>query len=520
ILEDTQGAITLDPDIKLHSLTVPEASLDYQVGDFDRILSMLGETGKEPYYTSLKYLRKVTPLLKETNEIFVATKDWEILDVTPITESCAYGVAVDIGTTTVVAYLMDLISGECKAISSEMNPQIRYGDDVLSRVTFSMHNSEKGQLLQSSIVDCLNRLIENCCKEAHVPEDRIYEVAVVGNTAMHHFFYGLDASNLGRSPYVPSIARALEVKAREVGLHSHPEAYCYSLPNVAGFVGADHTSVLLSTRLWEAEEPQIAIDIGTNGEISVGSKDGIASTSCAAGPALEGATIKFGMRGASGAIDHLTIDKDWNVEYTTIGNRKARGLCGSAIVDAIAEMFKAGVLEPSGRIRKEIDSPRIIESDGEVQFIIAYEEEASLDEPVVITQGDVGEVQCAKAALYSGVTMLMDIMDIKLEEVDKLFLAGAFGNYISPESSMNLGLIPEMPLDKVKGIGNAAGDGAKIALLNKTGKREVEEVVKNLHYVELALLPEFDRHYCDSMFLPHRDTSLFPRLMSQAQNFD
>ena len=515
ILEDAYVQTTLDPKVKDITLRVPPPSLTFQVGDFERMRTVLRKQSGDDYKTSLYTIKKLPGLLRSSRDIRLIIRGNEILDIVPIGEEELYGVAVDIGTTTDVAYLIDLRKGECVAIQSGMNPQIAHGDDVISRITFTMKNRDGADILQSEITKCVDDLVGECCVKTGISREKIFEIVVVGNTAMHHLFFGLDTSNLGRSPFVPVVADSIEARARELGINAAREAYVYSLPNVAGFVGADHIGFLLACRLWESDEPGMAIDIGTNGEISVGGTAGIASTSCAAGPALEGANIRFGMRATTGAIDHLSISDDFEVSYTTINKGNPRGLCGSAVVDAISEMFRVGVIGPKGKIRSELESSRIRVVNGEAQFVIATEEESATGEAVAVTQKDVGDVQCAKAAMYAGATILMEDMCVTQKDLGCILLAGAFGNYISPRSAIGLGVFPEVPLSKVKQIGNAAGSGAKIALLNEKAREEARKLAKEIRFVELAARPEFQEKFFQALYIPHKDQSLFPGVMSK-----
>lgn len=515
ILEDANVQSSLHPRIRSIALNVPPPSLSYQVGDYERLRRVLAEHSMADCEISLRTLRKLPDLLKSRPEIRLITRGREILDIVPIGEDEVFGVAVDIGTTTDVAYLLDLRNGECVAVQSRMNPQIAHGDDVISRITYAMKNGEGAETLRKQMTSCIDELIGDCCAKAGISRKKVYEIVVVGNTAMHHLFFGLDTSNLGRSPFIPVVADSIEVKGGELGIDTAKEAYVYSLPNVAGFVGADHVGVLLACRLREGGEPRMAIDIGTNGEISVGDSTGIASTSCAAGPALEGGNIRFGMRATTGAIDHLSISDDYDVFYSTINQGKPRGLCGSAVVDAISEMFRVGVIHPNGKIRTDLESSRVRGAGGEVQFVLATEEESATGEAVCVTQKDVSEVQCAKAAMYAGATILMEDRGITQEDLESILLAGAFGNYISPKSAMGLGIFPEIPLSRVKQIGNAAGSGAKIALLDETTREGARKIAREIRFVELAARPEFQERFFQALYVPHRNQSLFPNVMSR-----
>jgi len=516
ILEDSAITVEIKPKIRRVPLRVPQPSLNYPVGDFERLTKVLEDRlEKGQLLTSLSVLSSLPSLARSDENVFAVLRGNELLDLTSDETKGRYGVAVDVGTTTVVVYLMDLDSGEEIAVRSDMNPQIGHGDDVVSRITFEMEHDSGSIVLQSLIVQCINSLIDESCIAAKVSRDDIYEVVAVGNTAMQHMLFGLGTSGLAFSPYVPVVADPLDVKSRELGIRIARDGYVHSLPNVAGFVGADHVAVLLASRLSESEEPRLVIDIGTNGEISIGDSEGIASTSCAAGPAFEGGNLKFGMRGTEGAIDHVSISDDFDVKYTTIKGLKPRGLCGSGVVDAIAEMFRAGVIDMTGRIKEELESPNIQVKDGESRFILVTDKESAIGEPIVITQDDIVQIQYAKAAMYAGASILMERMGIDVSELDAILLAGAFGNYVKPRSARTMGLFPEVPLDRIVGIGNAAGSGAKMALLNEDVRGKALELARSIEYVELAAQPQFEERFYRALYFPNYDMSSFPEVMSE-----
>lgn len=509
ILEESIAEIKVDPCVRSVVLSVAKASLDNQVGDLERIIASFPEHEEKPSIFSIELLRSISSLLKAGEPMKAVTRGKEILDLKR-EDDRVLGVAVDIGTTTVVAYLVDLSTGKELAVKSAMNPQIAHGDDVVSRITFTMGKEDGLAELQREIIDCLNQLIDDCVGEAGVSQRDIHEVVVVGNTAMHHLFFGLNPTSIALSPYIPVSAGSIEERGESLGINMG-RGYVYSLPNIAGFVGADHVAALLASRLWERERSTFVIDIGTNGEISLGSEEGIVSASCAAGPAFEGASLKCGIRGVPGAIDHLTIDG--NVDYTTIGGLPPKGICGSGAVDAVWEMYKAGVIDTSGRIIEELDTPRIRVVDGQSEFIIATGEESAIGEPVVITQNDIVSIQYAKSALYVGATLLMDELGVTIQDIDRVLLAGAFGNYVSIGSTRNLGVIPEVPLQRIENIGNAAGSGARIALLDRAGREKAKEISRNVRYLELAAHPEFEERFYEAMYIPHFKPSLFPEVM-------
>lgn len=508
ILEEYLADVDIDPPVTSTWLDVSPPSLENQEADMERLMRSLPQDGRATI--SLDVLRKLPNVLKD-GPIRVFLRDGEILDVDnggggPL------GVAVDIGTTTVVAYLVDMENGETLSVRSAMNPQISQGDDVISRITYTMQNPEGLHHLQEEIVNCLNGLITGCVTEAVVDIGRIREVVIVGNTAMHHLFFGLDPASLALAPYVPVTQGALSIRGNDLGLFMG-NGYVHSPPNIAGFVGADHMAVLLASRLWECDRPTLVIDIGTNGEISLGCDGDILSASCAAGPAFEGASLRCGIRGVPGAIDHVRIDED--VEYTTIGGAGPVGLCGSGVVDAVWELLKAGYIDNSGRILEETESPRIRVVSGESEFVLAWADETATGASVVITQNDIVSIQYAKSALYVGATLLMEEMGVEAKDIDRVLLAGAFGNYVSVESTRNIGVIPEVPLERIESIGNAAGSGARMTLLDRKCRDRAEELAGIVRYMELAAHPQFEERFYEAMFLPHLDQELFPEVSSE-----
>lgn len=516
VLEDSTVCIDVEAAVRRVPLNVAKPSLGFQVGDLERVEMALREhLGDDPLLIPLSVMSTLPTALRTEGHLSAVLRGNELIDLVQQEEKRICGVAVDVGTTTIVAYLMDLESGEEIAVRSDMNPQVGHGDDVISRITYAMEEEGARQRLQSAAVDCINRLIGECCNDTGLSRKDIYEVVVAGNTAMHHMLFGLPTTHLAFSPYVPVVDGSFETRSRDIGVGIWNEGYVYSLPNIAGFVGADHVAVLLASRLRRAKRPKLVIDIGTNSEISVGDSMGISSASCAAGPAFEGGNIKFGMRGAAGAIDHVRISKGLEVSYTTIGSLPPRGVCGSGVVDAVAEMFRAGIVDRTGRIREELDSPKIVVRGNESQFILADQDESAIGEAIAITQGDVVQIQYAKAAMYAGAAILMERRGVRPCDLDEILLAGGFGNYVRPASARTIGLLPETPVEKIRGIGNAAGAGAKMALLNKRCRDFARQVAESVDYVELAALPEFEERFYSALYFPHHDTSAFPEVMSE-----
>ena len=519
----TERAIELNPGIHLYYVELSPPSFQDLRGDLDRLKKELSEKYHlSPLDIDYHVLLKLPRVLRQANWNVTAViwMEKEILDVKPGRVEDAYGVAIDVGTTTVAAYLCNLRSGEVMATGSMMNPQISYGEDVMSRISYVVANPEDGlEKMNQLIVDGLNRLTRDVTEKCHLSPEDILELTFVGNTVMHHLLLKIDPQYLGVSPFPPVVRQSVNLKARDLGLKVHPSANVYVLPVEAGFVGADNVGVLIAEEPYHQDERVLIIDIGTNGELVMGGRTLLTSSSCATGPALEGATIKFGMRAALGAIERVRIDPqtleaDFKVvdeEYWRSESRsvKAKGICGSGIIDTIAELYRNGIIEKSGRFNPKIQSSRMKISEGRPEFIIAWKEETSIGKEITITQSDVRNVQLAKGALYAGAKLMMKRLGI--ERVDKIILAGAFGSYIDKEKAMILGMFPDCDLANVYAVGNAAGDGARIALLNRYKREEAEEVAGKIEYMELTIEEDFQREFIDALEFPHMKDP-FPHL--------
>jgi uncharacterized 2Fe-2S/4Fe-4S cluster protein (DUF4445 family) len=520
----TERAIELRPAIALHYVELSPPSFHDPLGDFERLQKALSEKYHLP---SLRIdyhaLLKLPQVLRQGDwKVTVATwMEAEIVDIKPGDLPDAYGLAIDIGTTTVAGYLCNLRNGRLLATHSMMNPQVTYGEDVMSRITYAMMHPENGlETMHRTIVDGLNRLIEAVTEECGLSPTDLLEMTIVGNTAMHHLLLKINPEYVGVAPFPPAIHRSMDIKARDLGLKAHPAANVHILPIEAGFVGADNVGVLIAEEPYHQDENVLIIDIGTNGELVMGSRKVLISSSCATGPALEGAHIKFGMRAAPGAIERIRIDpKTLEVNYKIIGQEEwhadvkivtAKGICGSGIIDGMAELYRVGIIDRSGRFQKEkIQSARLKLADGRPEFVIAWKDETSIGKDITITQQDVRNVQLAKGALYTGAKLMMRRLGI--EKLDKVILAGAFGSYINTEEAMVLGMFPDCDPKNVYAVGNAAGDGARIALLNRDKRVEAEEIARNVEYIELTVEESFQKEFMESMQIPHmKDT--FPHL--------
>ncbi|MHB9037276.1 MAG: ASKHA domain-containing protein [Armatimonadota bacterium] len=419
-----------------------------------------------------------------------------------------YGIAYDLGSTTIVGYLMDLNTGEELAVSSVMNPQMVYGDDLVSRISFATTQENGAHILQSAAVDALNRIAGDLAKIAGISLQNVYKATIVGNTCMTHLLLGIDTTSLGQSPYVPTVLSDISQPARRMGLDFCPEAKILVLPNIAGFVGSDTVGVLLSSMYEDDGTTRLAVDIGTNGEMALMHHDRLYVCSAAAGPAMEGAGISSGMRGAPGAIDSVVIDE--SVRITTIQNKRPIGVCGSGLVDAVAQMLDAGIVDDSGRLLSPSDAghlpeavrERIVETQRGVEFVLATKQESGAGKAITLTSTDIRHLQLAKGSIHAAIQTLISTAGTSDDELDQILLAGAFGNYIRVESAIRIGLIPAIEREKVISIGNAAGAGARLALLCEREMQLGRLLAGRAEHLELAVSPHYQMELMERMMFP------------------
>lgn len=501
-------SVQLNPWVRRHVLQVPRATLEDQISDAENVRRAWRTQGGGELSFTLRALRRLPQALRaEDGAITLVEIDGHIVHVEAGHDpQPVLGMAFDIGTTTIVGYLLDLEIGRQLAVSSLLNPQTRYGDDVVSRIDFANSEEEGLEILQQEVIQALNHIIADTADMASVDPERIFALTVVGNTTMHHLFLGINPAALAQSPYVPVVTSPLSLRASRLGIHIHPEAVVYTLPNIAGWVGADTVGVLLSTGIARSDEIALAIDIGTNGEMALGSRERLIACSTAAGPAFEGAHISCGMRAASGAIDVIRIDK--NVEWHAIGETAPRGICGSGLVDMVAEMLRTGIIASTGMMQeaeelrgdghKEL-ARRIKQQGKQRTFTLVDPSQGAGGRGVDVTQRDVRELQLAKGAIRAGIEILLKELGRAPEEVKRVYLAGAFGNYIKPESALGIGLIPDFPEAEIVPVGNAAGSGAKEALLSRASREEIVEILANVEYLELSGRPDFQQEFTEAM---------------------
>ena len=415
------------------------------------------------------------------------------------------GLAVDLGTTTVVARLIDLTGGKCLATEAALNPQTRFGDDVVSRIAYAQTDKEFAEL-QKAIIDCINDLTAKLCKKAIIKVNDIYEMCIVGNTTMNHIFLSLPISQLGQAPYHAYSLDAYDTSPNELGLQMNPAGNIHTVENIAGFVGSDTTAVAIATDIDSAEEVTLIVDIGTNGEIVLGTKDNLYAASCAAGPALEGARITCGSRACDGAIEAVVINED-DIDLDVIGNVPPRSICGSGLIDAVAVMLDLGVIDTTGRFAEpkmlEDKLPpaifaRLVELNGEPVFTLAQAANSN-ERPVFLSQKDIRQMQLAKGAIRAGIKLLQQKIGLEDSDVKRILLAGAFGNYISRRSALRIGLLPAVEVERIRFVGNAAAAGAQMALLSQQCRDNTRELARKIEYVEIAHEPGFQDVYADSM---------------------
>jgi len=415
------------------------------------------------------------------------------------------GLAIDIGTTTVVAKLIDMRDGTCRATEAALNPQTQFGDDVVSRIAYA-ETDEKLAELHNAIIDCINVLVEKLCETAATETRRICEVCAVGNTTMNHIFLKLPIAQLGQAPYKAHSLDAHDLAGGELGLQMNPAGRIHTVENIAGFVGADTTAVALAADIGSAEETTLIIDIGTNGEIVLGTGGELHAASCAAGPALEGARITCGSRAAEGAIEAVVVNED-DIDLDVVGKGPPRSICGSGLIDAVAVMLKLGVIDRTGRFAKpgELEGQlppaivsRVVEEDGQRRFILAGAANAG-EQPIFLTQQDIRQMQLAKGAIRAGIRLLQRRVGLEDSDIERILLAGAFGNYIRPESALRIGLLPAVGVERIHSIGNAAASGAQMILLSRHYRKQAGELARRIKYVEIAHEPDFQMVFAESM---------------------
>ena len=515
LIEGVMQEVEISPLVEKFYIIIPKPSLQDLRTDFDRMIESLKDIYNLEGLEIPLELLKTLPLKLRDADWKVTATIWNrkrIISVEPgNTTQKLYGIAIDIGTSKIIGYLVNLLGGKVVATHFIENPQIIYGEDIISRISHVMKNPQTLEEIHSLAIKAINEIILKCCEKADIEQTDIYEAVIVGNTAMHHFFLSINPKYLALSPYVPAIGNSVNVEARELKINICPHGNVHVLPVIAGFVGADAVGDILATKIFEAEKIRLTIDIGTNTEIVLGNKDELFTTSCASGPAFEGMHITHGMKAVEGAIERVKIDPEtFEVHYETIGNTEPVGICGSAMVDIVAEMLKTGLIDRTGKFNVNKNTKRFRKVNDEYVFVIAKSNETKSGTPIIVTQKDIREIQLAKAAIHTGCSILMRKRGVSTSLIDKIFVAGAFGNYLNIENSIIIGLLPDVPSSKVKFVGNAAGSGAIMSLISKKEREKAKEITKRTKYIELAIDPSFHMELAASMYLPHKNLDKFP----------
>lgn len=510
---------------RLH-LTLTPSSMDDQTDDWSRLQTAARkQDGVTDLKVSLEMLQKIGPTIRDGDWKITAVlnaKAWdcpdcpaELLDVyaghipndTPL-----WGAAIDIGTTTVSLWLTDLLSGQVRAQVAEYNQQISRGEDVISRIIFSGKNGG-AEKMRTLVLDTINELIQRACKRAKAETCEILKATISGNSTMMHLLLGIPAASIRLTPFVTAVNHIPTMTAAEIGLNMHSRATVDCLPGVASYVGADISAGVLASGMDYSDDVILFMDVGTNGEIVLGSSDWLVTCACSAGPAFEGSGVLNGMRATKGAIEEVWINGDtFDPSFRVIGNAKPRGLCGSGLISLLAEMFLTGVVDKGGSINTKLASPRVREGDHGVEYVIAWASATKDEKDIVITNVDIDNLLRAKAAIYAGFTVLAESVGVSLEAVDKILIGGSFGKYINVEKAVEIGLLPDMSWDRFDFLGNTSVRGAYMALIDHTLRRRISEIAARMTYIELSADNTFYDAFMSALFLPHTDMSLFPTI--------
>jgi uncharacterized 2Fe-2S/4Fe-4S cluster protein (DUF4445 family) len=487
-----------DSLIKSIQIKIPEPTIEDLRSDSRRIRDELKKkklpikTINFHYFTSMSDWMRINQW-----EFTIVTRNKELISVMPITAR-PLGLAIDIGSTKIAAYLVDLKTSKTLAKKGTMNPQISYGEDVVSRIAYANDKPAGREELQAKLIESINLLISELCKEAKQNSYQIVENVVVCNTAIHHFFLNFPVKQLGIYPFIPVIDESINIPAVSLGLDTSRGAYVYLPNNIAGYVGADHVAMLLATNTHKSKKTRIALDIGTNTEITLIPKEKMYCCSCASGPAFEGAHIKFGMRAADGAIEKVKIING-EVKYQTINNKKAVGICGSGILDVIGTLRAENIISERGYFDQS--RPRVRPATKNFEYVIVDEKDSGINDAITITRSDINEIILAKSAIRTGIDVLLKEAGITADEIEEFMVAGAFGTYLSLENAIRIGMFPDIPIERFQQVGNAAGTGAQKLLLSESLRKECDELATRMHYIELTSYPEFNKILINNMRL-------------------
>jgi uncharacterized 2Fe-2S/4Fe-4S cluster protein (DUF4445 family) len=502
-------------------LTLKPPSMEDQTSDWDRLqTALLLETGLKKITASLPLLQKLPLILREGDwkasvvvNILENPEEAEIIDLLPglvAEDTPLWGAAIDIGTTTVKVMVVDLISGEARGQASEYNAQIARGEDVISRIIFAGKQSGD-QTLRELVLNTINELIGRASKRAKASPELIYKTVLAGNSTMIHLLLGIPPASIRLAPYITVANHIPPLTARELGIATFSEGKAYCLPGVASYVGSDISAGVLSSGMSETEKITLFLDVGTNGEMVLGTGEWLVTCACSAGPAFEGAGVLNGMRATTGAIDEVWINTATHeTSWRVIGGGKPKGLCGSALISLLAEMLITGVINKSGRFDFSLDTPRIRKGSHGGEYVVCWAEKSETGEDIILTEVDIDNLMRAKAAIFAGFTVLADSVGVPLESVEQVLIGGGFGQFINVEKAVQIGLLPDMSWDKFKFLGNTSLKGAYLALLDHENSAQITKIANKMTYIELSADNRFFDAFTSAMFLPHTDMSLFP----------
>ena len=500
-------------------IELDEPTIDDNISDIDRIeRHVRNSLGYDEIDFTIELLRKVPQVIRKDNFKVTITyvkkqNKITILNIEPgNTENKLYGIAIDIGTTSVVVCLVDLYSKEIIDKASSGNAQIKYGADVIHRIVYSTKKNGLKELRDAIVEETLNPLLESVYTKNNIDKDNVVSLVVAGNTTMSSLFLGVYTDYLRQEPFIPPFLKSPKLIGKDTGLHVNDSAYVFLAPSVASYVGGDITAGVLSAGIWSSEENILFIDLGTNGEIVFGNKDYMMSCACSAGPAFEGGGISCGMRASNGAIEKVKINKDTlKPNITTIGNAKPVGICGSGIIDLICQMLITGIIDRRGKIHRDIDNKRIRFNEHEIgEYVLAFKEEYDLENDITVNEVDIDNFIKAKGAIYSGASVLIESLGMDFSVVDKVYIAGGIGNNLNIENSILIGLLPDIEREKFVYIGNSSLVGSYLALISKDAKNKLIDIGNEMTYVELSVYPTYMDEFISACFLPHTNIEQFP----------
>ncbi|MFZ5943737.1 MAG: ASKHA domain-containing protein [Bacillota bacterium] len=519
------AGFNFNPLVRRYKISVPEPTLMENSSDLNRLLVELKkQVSCGDIKISLPILRKLAPALRDGNwNIIVDVAHLEgcgeIIDILPgNNDKPLYGLAIDIGTTTVVVFLLDLISGKLIDKRGTYNKQAKYGDDVISRMIHADEEEGGLQELQQAVLNSVNELTEEILKDSpHIKRDSVKVVVCAGNTTMTHLLLALDPKYIRLEPYIPAAAQYPPVKIKDLGLPLYGEGLLVNIPSVASYVGGDIVAGALAVKIDKSNELVLFIDIGTNGEMVLGNKEWLVSCACSAGPAFEGGGITFGMRAMRGAIERIQIDGSFEVAYETIDNDKAVGICGSGLIDCLSKLHFSGVIDRTGKFQMDIPTDRLRQGADGPEFVLVWAQETGVHKDIVITESDIKNLLRAKGAVFAGIRSMLELVSLEMSAIDKVLIAGGFGNYLNLEDSIRIGLLPDLERNKYQFVGNTSVKGAQTVLLAKEAYQQSLEISKMLTYLELSVGNTFMEEFVSATFIPHTDLNLFPSLIEKKE---